>query len=144
MTPEQTIAAPAGPSFPQIQPSRRFLQYQRDKSLRGRSLCLANFLENLKKQSDYKEFLPELIEAISSIREKGRQTDDTKREKVLQILKEFPSTLEEIIEDSKLSRKEAEQILKALIREKLVIEKQQPHYLAAGEHFTAFYQIIDL
>lgn len=127
-----------------VQPvlSRRFLYYQKDKSLRGRSLCLANFLENLKKQEEYRDFQTELIEAISSIREKGRKTPEIVREKVLQILKEFPSTLEEICEDAKIGKLEAEKILSELMKENVIVEKQQPHYMAMGEHFTLFYELV--
>lgn len=134
----QTLREPSKPAF-----SRRFLSYSRDDSIRGRSLALANYLEQLKKQDSAREFQAELQNVIMVIREKGRETDDSKREKVLQVLKEFPSTIEEIAEDAGISKKEVAVIIEKLIREKIIIEKQQPHFLADGTHFTAFYELRD-
>lgn len=122
--------------------SRRFLTYQKDKSKRGRSLALANVLENLKKNPEYADFSPHLIEAISRIRESGRETEESRATKIVQVLKEFPSTIEEITEDTGITRKEVILIVRSLVLQKVVIEKQQPHYLAAGDHYTPFYELV--
>lgn len=136
---------PSASNLPQTQTnltlSRRFSSYLKDDSKRGKSLALANLLENIKKQEDFKEFSPELVDAISKIRARGRETDDSKREKVLSVLREFPSRIDEISEDTGISIKELKLVLKSLLMLGRIVEKHQPHWQAAGEHYTSFYEL---
>lgn len=104
----------------------RFYRYQRDSSLRGRSLYLSQFLICLRRE--FPEFKEPLDKVETTIKKIGRtaQNDAEKRIAVIESLRSEASQIYEIAEDTMLEWFEVRKTLLDLLKTGIVRRQLHP------------------
>lgn len=123
--------------------SKRYELYKRDASLRGRARTLSQILKFLAEKPENAEFADILRSSIHAVQRRGSDSDEKRRDRVVQALKEYASELGEIAEDAKLSKTATKKILAELIEKREVVVKSRDHVLAYGDHSTELYFLAD-
>jgi hypothetical protein len=104
--------------------SARFYLYQKDTSPRGESLYCCQILTHLKRSFPNQTAI--IDHAITQIRQLSLESEEEQRKKILRALRSFAATIEEISEETFISRPEVEKILKLMVKEKTVKTIQHP------------------
>lgn len=119
--------------------SSRLQQYARNKSKRGTALYLSHLLWQLRHDQTFCDYTELLVATARRVAELGRLSETDERERVLSALRSHASTVDEIQEDTRLTRKRIKEILDQLTTDKLVVIKNKTNYLESGEQKVILY-----